>query len=89
MLAGTGYAEGLAQDVFALNVSGIRFAPSVVDIADYDQDNLEQEAIVLFILATWTGGAPTPSAVVFHDWVDDMHKGTFTVQIAMQSLNRV
>ncbi|RHZ18175.1 hypothetical protein DYB37_012333, partial [Aphanomyces astaci] len=60
--------------LFALNVAGYAFEPSVVDMKDYDQvrDNLEHEHVLISILSTWTGGVPPESALVFCNWLQDM-----------------
>ncbi|ETW02566.1 hypothetical protein, variant [Aphanomyces invadans] len=67
-----GYAVALQKKLFALNVAGYAFEPSVVDMKDYDQDNLEHEQVLIAILSTWTGGVPPESAMVFCNWVQDM-----------------
>lgn len=72
----TGHSEGFARqlekDVFALNVSNFHFETSLVDIKDYDQDNLEQETIIVFCVSTWTDGEPPESAVIFFEWLKDL-----------------
>ncbi|EGZ28481.1 hypothetical protein PHYSODRAFT_260361 [Phytophthora sojae] len=65
-------AETLEKTLFALNISGFHFQTSVVNMKDYDQDNLEQEAIVVAILSTWTHGKPPEDARVFCNWITDM-----------------
>ncbi|KAF0685001.1 Aste57867_23030 [Aphanomyces stellatus] len=67
-----GFASTLEKKLFALNISGYAFEPSVVDMKDYDQDNLEHEQVVISILSTWTGGVPPESALVFYNWLQDM-----------------
>uniref|UniRef100_A0AAV1VKZ9 tRNA 4-demethylwyosine synthase (AdoMet-dependent) n=1 Tax=Peronospora matthiolae TaxID=2874970 RepID=A0AAV1VKZ9_9STRA len=65
-------AETLQKSLFALNVANFHFQTSVVNMKDYDQDNLEQEAIVVAILSTWTHGNPPEDARVFCNWITDM-----------------
>ncbi|OWZ23760.1 TRNA wybutosine-synthesizing protein [Phytophthora megakarya] len=65
-------AETLEKTLFALNIAGFHFQTSVVSMKDYDQDNLEQEAIVVAILSTWTHGQPPEDAKVFCNWITDM-----------------
>lgn len=65
-------AETLEKTLFALNIAGFHFQTSVVSMKDYDQDNLEQEAIVVAILSTWTHGKPPEDARVFCNWITDM-----------------
>lgn len=65
-------AEALEKRLFALNMSGFHFQTNVVSMKDYDQDNLEHEAIVVAILSTWTGGAPPEDTRVFCAWLNDM-----------------
>ncbi|OQR86498.1 tRNA wybutosine-synthesizing protein [Achlya hypogyna] len=67
-----GFAEMLQKKLFALNVAGYAFEPSVVDMKDYDQDNLEHEQVVISILSTWTHGVPPESAKLFCNWLQDM-----------------
>ncbi|CAK5213266.1 unnamed protein product [Aphanomyces euteiches] len=67
-----GFASALEKKLFAVNVAGYAFEPSVVDMKDYDQDNLEHEQVVIAILSTWTGGVPPESALVFCNWLQDM-----------------
>jgi tRNA wybutosine-synthesizing protein 1 len=66
------FAEDIERDVFAMNVSGFHFDCDVVEFKEYDQDNLEQESLLIFVVSTWTGGVPPPSASVFFDWLKDM-----------------
>ena len=65
-------AESLEREIFALRVSGVCYATSMSDLAEYDQDNLEHEHIVVFVLSTWTGGVPPESARIFCAWLEDM-----------------
>lgn len=66
------FAESLQRSLFALNVSGYHFDTSVVNIKEYDQDNLEHETIVIYILSTWSGGLPPADARLFCNWISDM-----------------
>jgi tRNA wybutosine-synthesizing protein 1 len=66
------FAAEIERDVFAMNVSGFHFDCDVVEFKDYDQDNLEQEALLIFVVSTWTDGVPPPSAKIFFDWLKDM-----------------
>lgn len=65
-------AEELEKKIFALNIAGFHFQTSVVSMKDYDQDNLEHEAIVIAIMSTWTEGAPPQDARLFCSWINDM-----------------
>ena len=66
-----GFAASIEKDVFALRVSDIRYASELTDLKEYDQDNLELEQVAVFVLSTWSGGAPPASAATFCDWVED------------------
>jgi len=44
----------------------------VVNMAEYDQDNLEQEDVIIFVVSTWSGGSPPETCNVFFDWLADM-----------------
>lgn len=46
----TEFAERLQQQIFALNVSGHHYEVSIADLSEYDQDNLEQEDIVIYLM---------------------------------------
>ena len=43
----------------------------IVDLADYDEDSLDKEDIVLFICSTWTNGCCPESCAFFFDWLKD------------------
>ncbi|POM72287.1 tRNA wybutosine-synthesizing protein [Phytophthora palmivora] len=79
-------AETLEKTLFALNIAGFHFQTSVVNMKDYDQDNLEQEAIVVAILSTWTHGQPPEDAKVFCNWITDM---TQDFRVSKNWLNNV
>jgi tRNA wybutosine-synthesizing protein 1 len=64
----------LEKTLFALNISGFHFQTSVLNIKDYDQDNLEHENIVIVIMSTWTNGVPPENARVFCSWLSDMQQ---------------
>eukprot|EP00516_Mucochytrium_quahogii_P005531 CAMPEP_0203754496 /NCGR_PEP_ID=MMETSP0098-20131031/8075_1 /ASSEMBLY_ACC=CAM_ASM_000208 /TAXON_ID=96639 /ORGANISM=" , Strain NY0313808BC1" /LENGTH=722 /DNA_ID=CAMNT_0050645545 /DNA_START=47 /DNA_END=2215 /DNA_ORIENTATION=+ len=44
----------------------------VVDLSKYDQDNLEQEGVMIFVVSTASGGAPPECCRVFFNWLEDM-----------------
>ena len=67
-----GFAETLQRSLFALNLSGFHFETSVVNMKEYDQDNLEHEGIVICILSTWTGGVCPADGRLFTTWLNDM-----------------
>nr|CCA14141.1 tRNA wybutosinesynthesizing protein putative [Albugo laibachii Nc14] len=72
----TGTSKSMALDLekrlFACNVSGFHFQPQVINIKDYDQDHLEHETVVVYILSTWTGGLAPKDAETFCCWLKDM-----------------
>eukprot|EP00939_MAST-03C_sp_MAST-3C-sp1_P002798 g2798.t1 len=45
-----------------------------VNLEDYDQDNLEHENVVVFLVSTWTGGKAPKKAEIFCNWLEDMAK---------------
>ena len=45
---------------------------SIVNLLDYDVDNLEKENIIIFVMCTWEGGVPPESATIFCNWLKDM-----------------
>lgn len=63
------FASTMLEDIksFSANVD-------VVDLKEYDQDNLELEDVVIIIMSTWTGGKPPKSAEVFCAWLEDTAK---------------
>lgn len=67
-----GFAQSLNRSIFALNIAGYHFDTSILNIKDYDVDNLEQETVVIFIMSTWTDGVPPADARIFCNWLKDM-----------------
>ena len=57
------FAEQLTAQIFALRVGGWRVAVRAVNAAVASPEALEAEAgAAIFLLPTWSGGAPPPSA---------------------------
>ena len=67
-----GFAEELTRDLFGLNIAGFAVDVSCVSLHEYDQDNLELETVVLFLLPTYEGGVPPANGRVFCEWLADM-----------------
>lgn len=64
----TGNAEGCAKKL-AKSMKGGRFAPEVIDLADYDPSRLAEEQNVLVITSTYGDGEPPDGAADFHEWL--------------------
>lgn len=41
----------------------------MVDLEDYDPDQLEEEPFVIFVVATYGEGEPTDNAATFYEWI--------------------
>jgi tRNA wybutosine-synthesizing protein 1 len=67
----SGTAEDLSNMLFkeARTEWGIKVA--IKDMANFDPDDLSNESLVVFIIATYTDGAAPPTAQAFHSWVKD------------------
>ena len=70
----TGKSKEFAEALLAQadTQRALNYDVSITNMSDYDQDNLEQESVVVFILSTWTGGQPPESCKVFYSWLEDM-----------------
>jgi sulfite reductase alpha subunit-like flavoprotein len=67
----TGTSKKLAE-LLGQSSSGSNFEKTVVNMSQYDVDNLEREIIIVFVMCTWEGGVPPESAVNFCDFVEDL-----------------
>ncbi|MCH6256674.1 flavodoxin domain-containing protein [Puniceicoccaceae bacterium K14] len=64
----TGNTEGLAKDTAkALKAKG--FAPSVVDMGDYDKSLLKDEGLLLLMTSTYGDGEAPDNAAELYDWI--------------------
>ena len=71
----TGTAKRLSQQLIDSATSSGPRTPldcSLVNLKHYDVDNLEQEALIVFVMCTWEGGTPPAAATVFCEWLEDM-----------------
>lgn len=73
----TGTSKSFAEDL-ATRVSAA--APKkwtsvdAMNLRDYDQDNLELENVVVFVVSTWSEGRCPKDVEVFFRWIEDMSK---------------
>eukprot|EP00667_Euglena_gracilis_P003055 EG_transcript_3060 len=63
----TGTADTFARTL-AKEGKDIGFRTKVVDLLDYEVDNLATEKLVIFVVATYGEGEPTDAARDFYDW---------------------
>jgi len=75
----TGTAEDFAN-VLSEEATSYNFFPDVVDLEQYDTEDLEDEAFVIFVLATYGEGEPTDNAKEFYEWLmdDEREAGAFS-----------
>jgi len=66
----TGTAEDFAN-ILAEEATANNFFTEVTDLEDYDTDDLEEEELVIFLLATYGEGEPTDNAREFYEWIMD------------------
>lgn len=64
----TGNSEGLAKKA-SKALKGRGFAPSVVDMGEYDSLKLKDEDLLLIITSTYGDGEPPDNAAALYDWV--------------------
>lgn len=66
------YADELRRDAFALHIAGFHLKITLVDLATYAIDAIENETLCVFLLPTMAGGVPPASATLFCANVRDM-----------------
>jgi NADPH-ferrihemoprotein reductase len=64
----SGTAETFSEEL-AEEAKTYGFAAKVVDLEDYDPDDIGDEKCLVFLLATFGEGEPTDNAVSFYEWV--------------------
>jgi NADPH-ferrihemoprotein reductase len=64
----TGTAEGFAKDV-ASKLKRQGLSPSVIDLEDIQPQDIENETLALFFVATTGEGDPTDNAAIFINWL--------------------
>eukprot|EP01006_Ploeotia_vitrea_P060226 TRINITY_DN75529_c0_g1_i1.p1 TRINITY_DN75529_c0_g1~~TRINITY_DN75529_c0_g1_i1.p1 ORF type:complete len:640 (+),score=102.17 TRINITY_DN75529_c0_g1_i1:41-1960(+) len=70
----TGTAEMFSKTL-AKQGQNYGFRTRMVDLLDYDKDDLETEGLVLFVVATYGEGEPTDSAKDFYEWFAELEQG--------------
>lgn len=76
----TGTAEDFSHKL-ALEGKQCGFDTEVIDLEDYDSEELNNESLVIFVVATYGEGEPTDNARTFYDWL--------TTQAEEESLSKV
>ena len=66
----SGTAEGFATEMQA-EAKLYGFKASVVDLEDYEPEDLAGEEFALFLMATFGEGEPTDNAVQFCEWINN------------------
>lgn len=69
----TGTAEDFAKK-FAQEAKQWGFRPKVIDLENYNVDDLSEEDLCVFMLATYGEGEPTDNARDFWSWINDESK---------------
>lgn len=65
----TGTSKQWAEKL-ASQASEKGYATQVGDLSQYDLDDLADEPLVVFVVATYTNGRPPENCVPFYDWLD-------------------
>jgi sulfite reductase alpha subunit-like flavoprotein len=69
----TGTARKLSEELLnKLQRRATNLQIRMVDLKDYETDNLENEQIVLFLCSTWTDGTLAETAQPFLVWLEDV-----------------
>lgn len=66
----TGTAEDFSHKL-AAEGKKYGFAPEVVDMEEYDMEELHSESFVIIVIATYGEGEPTDNARQFDDWITE------------------
>jgi len=69
----TGTAEDFSR-ILAEEITSYDYEADVVDLEDYDRDQLKHEKFVIFCVSTYGDGEPTDNAKEFHDWLIEEDK---------------
>lgn len=69
----SGTAEAFAQDL-AAEAQQFGFTANVIDLDEYEHDDLSNEQFVTFLMATFGEGDPTDNAVTFCDWIHENNR---------------
>lgn len=68
----TGTAKRFSEQLSRSISKFVGIPVSIVNLVDYDEEKLDSEDIVFFLLSTWTDGVPSESAKRFVDWIKYM-----------------
>jgi sulfite reductase alpha subunit-like flavoprotein len=68
----TGTARNLSEELLNRIQRSLNLTIRVMDLKDYDTDNLENEQMVFFICSTWTDGTLALSSHSFMVWLEDL-----------------
>lgn len=68
----TGTARNLSEELLNRIQRSLNLTIRVMDLKDYDTDNLENEQLVFFICSTWTDGTLALSSHSFMVWLEDL-----------------
>lgn len=66
----TGTSKTLAHRLHKL-LSSIGFIFDLLDVKDYEPEDLAKETLVLIVTSTWEDGKPPPKAKFFADWIEE------------------
>lgn len=68
----TGTAEDFSHKLASLG-RRYGFDPEVLDCEDYEWEDLKDETLAIFVLATYGEGEPTDNAKTFDEWMNEDH----------------
>ena len=66
----SGTAEGFAFDM-EKEGKQFGFSAKAIDLEDYDPEDLQNEELVIFLVATYGEGEPTDNAQEFYNWLSE------------------
>lgn len=68
----TGTAQKLATELLSVLSKFDHLQPSILNLKDYETDNLDSENIVLFLCSTWSNGTLAENSQSFLTWIEDL-----------------
>lgn len=82
----TGTARQFATTLYKHMAKKCAVRIEVSDVANYNEEQLVKEDVVIFIGSTWEGGVPPQSAAKFYDWLNEQ---AFDFRVSKDTLAHV
>lgn len=83
----SGTSKTLAHKLFEVLKLNRNYDLSISDILEFDEEKLDKEDIVLFIVSTWSDGEPVESAKRFYNWLREISYDFRVSKDYLKSLN--